>query len=338
MKNDENNTTAKREELFVDRSYNYTLEDEESLYINSSDENRLKSMSEKKRQEILYERYLKVISSQEKKEIDKKLMELEKSKHKGKESFGSGISDKKVIYSLKDFAPCILNRDFLIINVDKIPSNTFVGHFVKVKVKDDYHLSKIGNIRSGEVYTVKCNKINIRTNKTLDLISDNTKFDGVSIQFISNTAIDEEDFTSFKLSNPNFNYKKHLLEFNNLKKTILSKSRKTNSSKAPEEKPSFANERKKNILLKIGLIKKREKALEMKKFLQAEAIQQQIDELNEAEDKEKNVWALISERNRKINASIAKLKSESLPESINEEDICNTACKRKKTRNNNYDC
>lgn len=303
-------------------------EDEAELYIDSSDEERLKSMSEKQRQKILYERHAKLSAYKEQKEIDVRLGELERSR-------APSIAPKKEVkealrLTINDLSACILTRDFILCHVEKPFFDKFVGQLVKAKIRDSYHVSWIESIGTGDTYTTYVDKNEVTTNKTFDLVVGKDKFRQMGIQFVSNSALTNDEFAAFRSENEGFDVKEQEAKLRLLKKQNQQSGELVREDSVVKQK---VPERKKNTMLKIDLIKRRERALEMKRYDQAEAIQEQINSLSTNEKGDKDVWAVISERNRKINTEAARLKSEKYGQSA-KEDGHGDPCKRKKTRNN----
>lgn len=305
----------------------YDSESERELYIDTSDEEHLKSMSEKERYKILYERHAKLMAYKERKEIDRKLVELEKLK--------SGVlpSEKstKTDLTLERFSAWVFTRDELLKNAHKPVFEKFIGHFVKVKIRDTYYIVKVENIGFCENYSVKLGRVEVQTNRNLDLNSGDDIFKKINIQFLSNSSVDEEDLSRFNSRAFHIDAKRHESEVKSLKK-LVKKDLESASVSKEGRKQKFLSTRKKNILLKIELIKKRERALEMRKYDQAEDLQKQIDVLTAHEKGEEDIWAAISERNRKINAHAARVHSGNFSSEGGVEDDRLNPCKRKRSR------
>ncbi|KAL0265693.1 UNVERIFIED_CONTAM: hypothetical protein PYX00_011407 [Menopon gallinae] len=299
-------------------------ESDEELYIDSSDEERLKSMSEIQRQKILYERHAKLRAYKEKREIERRLRELSESRAAPSESEKTESASE---FRCSDLALCVLPRDFLLENANKTYFEKFVGHLVKVKIRETYKIARIVGIGCGEVYTVKVGKRNISTTRALELVAGRDSQRKMSIQFVSNAPVEEEEFETFKAENGDFDLASHEEKVRSLKKYV---QRHFGEVETLSER-GLQSGRKRNTLLKIDLIKKREGALEMKKYDQASKIQEQIDQLTTSESREQDIWAVISERNRKINADIARMLSERPVQSA-DEDESSDPCKRKRTR------
>lgn len=299
-------------------------ESDDELYIDSSDEKRLKNMSEIQRQRILYERHAKLRAYKEKREVEKRLKELNESKSVHKDD---SVEDNGHKFTCRDLALCVLPRDFLMENANKAYFEKFVGHLVKVKIKETYRIAVIVAIGTGDVYVVRVGKRNVSTSRFLELVAGKDLLKKMSIQFVSNVPLEENEFEAFKAENEDFNLEKHEEKVRNLKKYV---QRQIGETETLAER-RFQSGRKRNTLIKIDLIKKREKAFEMKRYELANKFQEQIDLLTKEEEKEQNIWAMISERNRKINADIARMLSERPVQSTDEDESCDP-CKRKRTR------
>lgn len=299
-------------------------ESDDELYIDSSDEERLRNMSEIQRQKILYERHAKLRAYKEKKEVERRLKELGESKLVQKDDLKD---DKVVKFTCRDLALCVFPRDFLMESANKAYFEKFVGHLVKVKIKETYKIAAIVAIGSGDVYSVRVGKRNVSTSRILELVAGKDLLKKMSIQFVSNAPVEEEEFEAFKAENEDFDLEKHEEKVRGLKKFV---QRHIGETETLAER-RFQSGRKRNTLMKIDLIKKREKALEMKKYELADKFQEQIDLLTREEEKEQNIWAVISERNRKINADMARMLSERPVPSTDEDESCDP-CKRKRTR------
>lgn len=294
------------------------------LYIDSSDKERLGNMSEIQRQKILYERHAKLRAYKEKKEVERRLKELGESELVQKEDAGE---DKGVNFTCRDLALCVLPRDFLLENANKAYFEKFVGHLVKVKIKETYKIAVIVAIGSGDVYSVRMGKRSVSTSKIMELVAGKDLLRKMSIQFVSNAPVEQEEFEVFWAENEDFDLERHEEKVWSLKKYMR---RHIGEAETLAER-RYQSGRKRNTLMKIDLIKKRERALETKKYELASKFQEQIDLLTREDEKEQNIWAVISKRNRKINADVARMLSERPMQSTEEDESCDP-CKRKRTR------
>ncbi|RVD92943.1 transcription factor [Tubulinosema ratisbonensis] len=289
-------------------SYLLDSDENEDLYLGTSDEERLEAMTEKERQQILYERHMKVKEMKEKAIIEEKLSALE-NKPVQKEIVKSPPKHvEEVNYST--FCKIIVTRDFILNNIYKPFLRSWVGNVIRFKVENDYFLARIKSyIHEADVYDVTLGKQNMKTDVTFVLDTGIKIFKKCKLLYFSNASPDKSEIDTFLKNNPSFDIKSQLQKFKGLQYQMNKELSENDHLKMLAERRSiYSDPNKRMILRKIKLIKERDEAIEKEKFDLAEEIQKTIDTLvPKSIGKDEEVWKQISERNRKINAQNAKL-------------------------------
>lgn len=290
-------------------SYFFDSDNEEDLYLGTSDEERLAAMTEKERQQILYERHMKIKAMKEKAVIEEKLSAIEK-KPIPQEISVSKIEPEKEEVNYSVFCKLIVSRDFILNNIYKPFLRNWIGNIVRFKVENDYFLAKIKNyIHEANVYDVVLNKQNIKTDVTFVLDTGVKVFKKCKLIYFSNASPEKSEIDTFLKNNPSFDMKSQLQKFKSLQYMMNKELSESDHLKMLAERRSiYSDPNKRMILRKIKLIKERDEAIESEKFDLAEEIQKTIDTLvPKSISKDEEVWKEISDRNRKINAQNAKL-------------------------------
>lgn len=299
-KNSENQYSKQRKMTNI-----FDSNDEEDLYLGSSDEKRLEAMTEKERQKILYERHSKIKAMKEKAIIEQKLNEIEKKQPTAADS----LKVSKIENNFDIFCTCVIKRDFIIDNIYKPFLQNWIGNLIRFKINEDYYIGKVRSyIHDQEVYDLPKPNGVTKTDVVFELDAGFKVFRRIRIAFLSNAPPTQSDYEDFLKNNPNFDLNTQL---NKVKSTnFIMKKPLTESEHIKmltEKRSLYSDPNKRIILRKIKLIKERDEAIEAKKFEKAEEIQRVIDGMNvKPINKEEEVWKKVSERNRKINAQNAR--------------------------------
>lgn len=251
--------------------------DREELYESEEDKEALLRMSETKREEILYRRHQELQKFKEKKELEERMHGLEK-KTPGR--------PKEVISDTDDFAEfseCIVSRDMIARNVYKPFFEEFVGHFTRARINGLYLVVKIVGVGKGAVYPLRVDKKEVRTNRYLDVTTGTRTYKGFKIENISNSALLREEYEdvwrSFKIGSMS----KVKEGYRRLVKTMNRGLSDEEISKTIACKDEAYPRRRSTTHLKIELIQKRDKAIELKDKRTAMECQRMIEEIEDGE-------------------------------------------------------
>lgn len=288
--------------------YAQDSDEEDDLYLGTSDEERLDAMTEKDRQQILYERHSKLKAMKEREAIEQKVNDREKKVNISQES---PSPKKKLIDNFDLLCRCITTRSFILDNIYKPFLKSFIGNIVRFKVETSYHIAKITNyVHGNDIYEITgLDNKKVKTDVLLELETGVKVYKRVKILFVSNALPSRSEYDLYVHNNPDFDFPAQKNTFEGLKYKMKKELTENEQIKTMSEKRSFYCDNNKRVILrKIKLIKERDEALDSKRYVKAEELQKAIDELSERmSNKDEDVWGAISERNRKINAAKAKL-------------------------------
>ncbi|KHN70219.1 hypothetical protein CWI42_020540 [Ordospora colligata] len=259
--------------------------DREELYESTEDREALMKMPETRREEILYERHLERQKLREKKELEEKMYRGSKKddvsvkdKDGGKDVFtGEGGDEQEFL----EFSGCIVSRDMIARNVFKPFFEGFVGHFTRARINGLYVVVKILGVSKGEVYGIWMKGQEVKTNRYLDVSTGTKTYTRFKIENVSNSPLLNEEYEdvwrSFKIGSVS-KVKECYDELIKMMSKELSDGEITEMIKCKEE----VCPRKRSVAhMKIELIQKRDKAIELKDKKTAMKYQKLIEEIED---------------------------------------------------------
>lgn len=259
------------------KSSAHTDFDREELYESEEDKRALLEMPETKREEILYKRHAELQKFKEKKELEEKMMGLKKKAP-------SAIKEK--IYETDDFAEfsqCIVSRDMIARNVFKPFFDDFVGHFTRARINGLYLVVKIVGVGKGSVYSLWIDRKEIKTNRYLDVSTGTRTYKSFRIENISNSPLLREEYEDvwrfFKVGS----IAKIREDYEKLAKNMGRRLSDEEISKMITCKDEVYPKRRGITHLKIELIQKRDRAIELKDKKAAMEYQKKIEEIEDGE-------------------------------------------------------
>ncbi|EPR79733.1 hypothetical protein SLOPH_1682 [Spraguea lophii 42_110] len=277
---------------------------DDDLYYDSDDKNYLLTLPEYEREEILYERYNKIIKLKEEQEYEEKLKNIDTN------GINTNIEEIKQIdiieFTEEEIKKMVVNRDVLVNNIYRGDFERFIGQFIRINCINKYVIGLITDINRGETYSIRYKHKNIKTNRHLKIKIKNKEYESVEIKNVSNALPEEDEIKEFQDFFSTLEIEKEI-QFKKYKNTIAFFTRPLTDAEITEyhvEKEKFVPNTKSRVKRKIELIAKRDKLVENRKFKEAEEIQDEIDKLDGNE--EEDVWATIHQKNRKTNILNAK--------------------------------
>lgn len=275
---------------------------EDQLYENSSDEERLRKLPEKEREEILFQRHQQIEKLNEKREMEKRLRETQKIVQNGAEK--EEETDK---FTYDEFSKLIIKREELIKCVYKPLFENCKGLWIRIKFGSHYAIREIQGIENGDIYSfvMKDNRKG-RTNRYLKLVESKNRIKSYPINFVGNSELQHIEFDYFKRKQPEFDMKKVTLKTNRFRQNNTRKPSREELRSMSEEKSKFIRPAHVNIWEKIRLIGQRDDAFKKGDQKKYEELQNKIDQIDEQdrnpdEEKEKEIWKKLNKKNRQIN-------------------------------------
>ncbi|ADM11030.1 transcription factor [Encephalitozoon intestinalis ATCC 50506] len=261
--------------------------DREELYESEEDRKALLEMPETKREEILYRRHVELQKFKEKKELEEKTQGLKRKVPSADKKSTSDIDD------FSEFSLCIVNRDMIARNVFKPFFDEFVGHFTRARINGLYLVVKIVGVSKGEVYSLRIDRKEVKTNRYLEISTGTRTYKNFRIENISNSPLLREEYEdvwrSFKIG-PMSKVKEG---YEKLVKTMNRALSDEEISKMVTCKDEVYPKRRGVTHLKIELIQKRDRAIEVKDKKMAIEYQKMIEEI---EDRERTREEDVNER------------------------------------------
>ncbi|KAF7682830.1 RNA polymerase-associated protein RTF1 like protein [Astathelohania contejeani] len=314
--------------------------DDADIFQDSEDRERLMSLPESKREAILYERHNRLKELNEKREVSKRLQMLEKSKGYTVLTDSSDsieIVEEKInpkeLCSFKDMEASIVTRDMLAKNMFKpFFKKMVIGTFVRVRVRNDYFIGRIVDVGTSERrYSIKVGKSNGNSNIFLDLNIGTRVLKGLTLEYVSNSKIDETEFE--KIPNSLLLTSDEIISsYEALKREFTRPLTDLEMTETIQARRKIIPSQQSKTMKKVELITERELALDVRDYEKANEIQKKIEDLEKDEPvKEESVWDRINARNRKINYEIGK-KADLLASNPDDENDAYNPFKRKRTK------
>ncbi len=259
--------------------------DREELYESAEDREALMKMPETRREEILYERHLERQKLREKRELEEKMCRGGKKEiarmvdeDGGKDVCKEEDGDER---EFLEFCGCIVSRDMIAKNVFKPFFEGFVGHFTRARINGLYVVVKIVGVSKGEVYGIWMKGQEVKTNRYLDVFTGTKTYVRFKIENVSNSPLLKEEYEdvwrTFKIGSV-LKVKECYDELERMMGKELSDDEITEMIKCKEE----VHPRKRSVAhMKIELIQKRDKAIELKDKKAAMEYQKLIEEIED---------------------------------------------------------
>ncbi|AFM97787.1 hypothetical protein EHEL_020290 [Encephalitozoon hellem ATCC 50504] len=254
--------------------------DREELYESEEDKRALLEMPETKREEILYKRHVELQKFKEKKELEEKTMGLKTNAPPISKEDTHDADD------FLEFSQCIVSRDMIARNVFKPFFDNFIGHFTRARINGLYIVVKIVGIGKGDVYSLRIDRKEIRTNRYLEVSSGTRTYKNFRIENISNSPLLREEYEDvwrfFKIGS----ISKIREDYEKLAKNMNRRLSDEEISKMVACKDEVYPKRRGITHLKIELIQKRDRAIELKDKKAAMEYQKKIEEIEDNEREE----------------------------------------------------
>ncbi|KAG0441737.1 hypothetical protein DMUE_0831 [Dictyocoela muelleri] len=325
-----NSQNKESEKLKNKHLYNEILNGED-------DEKYLSSLSDAQREKIIYERFLRIKRFEERRELERRLENhekvdntIKKRKAENRYSESSGddnSSDGQVIKKLKsridddssdilksgevkisknvlnfeDFKKIIFKRDEITPFVYRSDLDVLIGNYVMMRIDEDCVACKITSIFEGpSVYTVDLGERRNKTNLLLNLKNGDKSYENVKLIYLSNSEISLSVYQNLLKKNliPSIKQKQ---KYKDAKDQMNKKLTDLEITKTIEKRKKFYPQKVCRAKQKIELIQRKNKLMTKKKFKEAQEIQKLIDQMNEEDKEEKDIWVKLSERNSKMN-------------------------------------
>lgn len=244
------------------------LFDDKNIFYNDEDKERIMSLPELQREQILNERFKRL--------NDNDLVNTIRGFEKQERTYEPV---KRPKFEECDF---IVGRDLILNNVFKPFINILKGSFVKVMINKKYAICKISAIKTVQPYKL-LNSSNQMCSIGLDLDTGNKICSGVEINSVSSSRVTQDEFEAFidnfsieSLDDLKKKYKKIKEEFSRvltdseISKTIENRMKDNPKSQTSTEK-------------KIEIIAKRDEAIQNKDKEQAAFYQSKLEEIEDQE-------------------------------------------------------
>lgn len=284
-----------------------------NLYQNSEDEEELMKLPETQREKILYNRYIRLVQLEEKKEMDNRVSLMEERKNsterknealpKKEGDVPAEKEDDTITYDM--FCGIVIKRDMLAKNIYRPVIDNLVGNYVRICFENGYVIKKVEAVERGEEYAINYNGADYRTNKCACIRHSNSRMDKIAFSFISNSNPSYAEYDRFKEEHAKISLSKVYKKAEQFIST-LSKIQPEEKEAIADERSRFVKQRRRNLMEKIRLIREREDAFKKGNAELYKKIQKRIDKIDEMdrdpkEEKEREIWEKINEKHKKIN-------------------------------------
>lgn len=254
--------------------------DKEELYESPEDREALLRMPETKREEILYQRHLQVRKFREKKELEEKIAKLEsRTSVLDNETEAKNGTESDFV----EFSKCMVSRDMLMRNIFKPFFDEFIGHFTRARINGLYVVVKIVKVTKGEPYSLRLSRNEVKTNRYLGVSTGTKVYGNFKIENISNSPLLEEEYEdvwrSFKIGSVAKIREKYM----QLVRTMNRGLNDEEITKMVGCRNEVYPKKRSITYLKIDLIQRRDRAIEMKDQKTAMEFQRMIEEIEDNE-------------------------------------------------------
>ncbi|KAI4291080.1 hypothetical protein PAPHI01_0380 [Pancytospora philotis] len=242
------------------------------LYCDEADREKLESMSEKQREEILYKRYLKIAEIEEKRQ----LMALE-------EAPAPAVSEPAITLESCEF---VCPRRLLVENVFKPAFSSFRGCFVRVKLNSDYRICKIVGVVEVPPYRLPQTKGDgpgAQTTVALNLDTGAKIIKNFELTNISGNPMEADELRHFLDAFAIENVGLLNDKCRRVKEQMRGSMTDEEVARMVENRAKANPRKKKRSELKIDLILKRDAALAAKDKTKAFFYQQELEKLEDEE-------------------------------------------------------
>lgn len=245
------------------------LFDDKNIFYDEEDKERIMSLPELQREQILNERFQKMNNN----DLVKTLREFDKQEKTASEP------KKRPKFEECDF---VVGRDLILNNVFKPFINILKGSFVKAMINKKYAICKISAIKTVNPYKL-LNGSNQMCSVGLDLDNGTKIYSGVEINSVSSSRVTQDEFEAFidnfsieSLDDLKKKYKKIRDEFSRcLTDTEVSKTIENRMKDNPKSQTSTEK--------KIEIIAKRDEAIQNKDKEKATFYQTKLEEIEDQE-------------------------------------------------------